>query len=254
MSAVVEEITATCLQCQQESTGKFCHNCGTALALPRFTMHSLGHSLVHDLHLVENTFVRLTRDLALRPGPTIQGILDRRRKYMGPLSYYITSAALFAFAAVKVHYFAHMPVAGSNASAEVKKTMDEVMHLLEGQLKLISLVLIPIQAFFTWLVFKKQRYNYAEHLVMNLLAGGVGNVVWLFTCLPLFLIWPNVQANTLGFMLAMIIYSGVVFRHLFGQSWAKSIIKSVVAMMLFNMAVFLIMIMVAVAIVVKMKT
>jgi hypothetical protein len=155
-----------CLNCGAPVTGKFCSQCGQKKETHRFTIgHLLAHDLVHGMFHLDKVFPYTAKKLFTRPGYAVREYIEGKRiSYFNPVTFLLlVIAANLSIQLITGFSYANLfGIASKNAS-----TMEQVQHFLQKNYKPMILVTLPFISLCTWLVFRKARQNYAEHLVMN---------------------------------------------------------------------------------------
>ena len=62
---------------------------------------------------------------------------------------------------------------------------------------------VPILAFFTWLLFRRHRYNYAEHLILHAFLSGFRVFFFILIFTPLVIFFRQYYFSVLGVYLAL---------------------------------------------------
>ena len=165
----------TCRHCGQSGSGKFCSNCGQSYTTKRLTLHAIIHEVFHFFTHLDKGFFYTLKALALTPGTMQKGYIDGHRvKHQKPFSMFFVCGSVTAFAL----YLIHKP---SGAMTHFDESMADFRR---HYYVLMQAALLPFYALVTWLLFRNNRINYAE-------------------CLVLF-------AYTISFMLLLVIFTNVI--------------------------------------------
>jgi len=150
----------------------------------------------------ESGIVHLSRELALRPGiVALEYVQGKRKKYYHPLKYLTLSAAVSVFINEYFHLLENIE-ARSNPGSEIATRF----------FNLIILFSVPISAFFSWLLFRKKGFNYAENLILQAYLGGFRTVFFMVIFTPLVVWLPQYYFTALS------VYLGLWFVFI---AWAK---------------------------------
>lgn len=170
---------AICKNCNQKFEGKFCNNCGQAADTHKLSLHYIWHDLQHGLFHFDNGIFFTIKQLLTRPGHTIREFVNGKRvRHFKPLSFVVILATFYGLLS---HYFINI----SFLSDPIYKTKDllgayEVISRWSlSHLAYSTLILILTTTAASYLVFKKQRYNVVEHLVLNTFYRGLTLVIAL---------------------------------------------------------------------------
>lgn len=231
-----------CKNCETEFNSRFCPACGQTADLHRITVKHVLHDFVHAFTHADKGIFLLTRQLFLRPGIVAREYVGgKRKKYFNPLSFFVLTMAIAAYFSYKSGYFQAMnrgryqtvqASAKLEKSVAVKREMARINHE-EG--KLVGLVLIaPLMALLSWLLFIKSGYTYAENFVLASFLFGFSNVVRLLVFIPAHLALPGkIQIIDGIFQLFFLIYIIVGFRQFFQNRLFLTIAKSFAFLILF---------------------
>lgn len=176
-----------CLNCDQPLSGKFCPSCGQRASTQRFTFKRIfsAEFLSDTFNLNQGLFLTL-RDLVWRPGYMVRDYLGgQRKKYFNFIALLLillaVEALLWAYAENSVIEVLRDRIveqmSAQNPELAGRLRLEDIERALSNQ-KLIFILAVPIAALFTWLIFKRLKYNFAEHcviivfmLAMNTLLG-----------------------------------------------------------------------------------
>jgi hypothetical protein len=128
---------------------------------------------------------------------------------------------------------------GSGASGGQNQRMPAVMveafRISNENGKLLSLILIvPLLAFLSWLLFRRAKYLLAETFVLNCYIVGQSHVIRTLIFIPAFLIAPMYGGINLAiFETLLLVYLIVAYRQFFQQNIFLTIVKCILTMILF---------------------
>ena len=212
-----------CKNCETSNYSDFnyCPNCSQKINLHRINPHEIFHEAVHYFTHADKGIFQLVRDLTLKSGVVAKEYINgKRKKYFAPLNFFLLVAAVFVF-------ISNIPkeTPASNVSQENKELSaisdpvqkEKIIHLYERKEKmthfmrkysnLMAMMALPLTAFFFWLFYKKENYNYTEHLVAGMYMLGfciLANTLLILPISLLFHLSPNYQA--LLFLLFQLFY------------------------------------------------
>jgi len=138
------------------------------------------------------------KELAIRPGKAIHKFLytEERKQFMKPISFLLLMVSIGTFLSLKLvtnfegqdldEIIAQSGKITENSSFLKKLIANSSQYILK-YFHLFQLVKIPFIALFTFLFFKKVKFNYAEHLVTNSYIVGFVSVIFLALAPALFL-------------------------------------------------------------------
>lgn len=147
----------TCQQCGATASGNFCSNCGQSLSTKRLTVSHIGHEIFHFFTHLDKGFAYTLKKLALQPGKMQKEYIDGQRgRHQKPFSMFFICASVLAFAI----YIIHKPTTNSTHFDQVQGDFTRHYYVLH------QTVLLPLYAFGTWLLFRNNKINYAECLIL----------------------------------------------------------------------------------------
>jgi len=157
-----------CLNCNAETQGGFCFNCGQKTSTSRF---SFQHIFKNDIASKYYSFIKnpaffSLKELATRPGDSIREyLLGKRVNHMNYMSLFLLLSGIGIF----IDQYTHFSLADVTAenSAE-KKLLANYFNFVRDNPKTYIAITIPIVAVFTFLFFKKSKFNFSEHLILNI--------------------------------------------------------------------------------------
>jgi len=206
-----------CLNCGRVVHEHFCGHCGQKAHTHRLTVkHFVAHDLVHGLFHVDRGIFHTLREVTLRPGYAGLEYIRGKRTGKFPI---VTLLLILVATLLFIH--AHNPWHNANdtlskANRDFRTGVEisgsnpapvlSIMNALAQNVKWLLLALVPLNALTTWMVFRRVRLNWAEHLLLNsyFFAGSLVvviavNLVYLAVGLPF-------ETAGLGMELASVFY------------------------------------------------
>lgn len=250
-------MTKNCLNCNNEIQGNFCSNCGQSTKLHKINLHYLVHDIQHGLLHFDNGILFTVKELFIRPGNSIREFLNgKRANHFKPFSLVIILSGIYAL----LSYFFHIDLFSNNYEMRgygqgfnnFKTSVDELREWFAHHFFVISLLQIPVFSIGTYVMFKKEGYNYIEHLVINSFITGQKLFLYIVT-LPIcywlirtnYLNSFNKFIDFIGYILAFFtifqLFSGLKFLIRF---W-KTLLSLIIPLLIF-IAIFLIILIVVV--------
>jgi Protein of unknown function (DUF3667) len=254
-----------CLNCGAEVTGKFCQECGQENADSHENFfHLVGHYTADFFHF-DSKVPRSVILLLTKPGfLTKEYWQGRRIRYIHPLRLFLFISVLFVASAAFYHQHfrksgkAIVIVGGGQPTAEqqieterVKKVVQELQGLVSigkdrffNDLKYISFFMLPIYAFVFQILYRRKKRFYIDHLVYTLHLQSFGYTLVAVAMLIPFLFRHSTSIVEWGTVMVLLVYMAQSLRYLHGQSWPKTIVKSIIAtglllfLMLITMALY----------------
>lgn len=170
----------------------YCPNCGQKSRTPRLTVHEIGEEFAHALVHVDRSALSLIVQLLIRPGVVSQEYVSgKRKRYFGPFGFLAVSVA-FTSAVIAISGFQAVSADNPNRLAD----------FLQHHINLMFFAAVPLLAAFSRLIGFRERFNYAEYLVLTAYTAGVHILFYPLVVIP---IWYVVRSDTL--LLARLFYA-----------------------------------------------
>ncbi|GAA3924521.1 DUF3667 domain-containing protein [Hymenobacter algoricola] len=177
-----------CLNCEASLTGAFCAQCGQSAATHRFTLAHLLHEIPHSIWHVDRGLPYTLKEMLVRPGHTIRRYLAGQRvDLFRPVALVLLLAGAASFLLLLLHIEQLEP----NRAAVTAAGQEAIAanHLVFKYFAWFTIAMLPLYSLLSWVLLRRLRYNFVEHLMANaLVIGGVLAVQILF--LPL-LAWAR---------------------------------------------------------------
>ena len=227
--------TARCVNCDKDFTGNFCAACGQRANVKRITFKEAWIDFWARVYGFDGMMPRPLRDLTLRPGAASRRYMEGNRvSYYGPVGYFFLMITLLYLVAALldisiVDFLKHGADSGLQPAPRKgtgqEQFMQSTFQVVSDNLKLVSFVLIPIQAFASkFIFFRKSGLNFLEHTVLPFYV--LGHMYWLsILSLLIFAITGDFLPNLIQLVIA-ILYFSYAYANLFQyQSRIKAFAK-----------------------------
>jgi Protein of unknown function (DUF3667) len=256
-------VPGACLNCNGPLTGPYCAQCGQKVPHTDPTLRELLHDATEELAHWEGKIPRTLLTLLLKPGVLTQDFLaGRRARWLPPLRVYlICSLAYFAMGPL-IEAITHRPRDGvikfniSSSRGPGPLTPEErrelegglparvfgmarleraaanpaaLNHEVNSVLPKAMFVLLPLFALLTRMAWKRQMPRYPAHVYLALHVHAAWFAVLALLTLVAGLGLSNAPAAIAGALMFvyMVWYSLTTMRRVFGESWPRTIGKSV---------------------------
>jgi hypothetical protein len=219
---------AACLNCQLPLNGSYCSQCGQSARVGRLTVRTVAGEFVSQVIALDHGLLHTIVDLVRRPGQTIRGIFDgRRRTYTGPVTYAALSATLsILFGELSPSFKAARMAMGQPSAAAAKsytpRQLEAIVHLqrtLATNNLLFIAVLIPPVMLAVRFFLRKYKINLAESGAFACYMLGTITFVASTLSIP-FVITANAKAESMVFYAFGSIYVVYAAFAVFGRSFA----------------------------------
>ncbi|WP_051224270.1 DUF3667 domain-containing protein [Flavobacterium tegetincola] len=174
-----------CLNCDTVAEGKFCSNCGQKTDTHRITAkHFFMHDLLHGVWHIEKGILFTIKQALIRPGTAaLEYISGKRIKYYNVfyLILVIIGLTLLVNNLYDKMQFDYFNIKNEGATSVQGKNIDK---FLGDYAKLIIYAFVPLFAFNSFLLFKRKKLNFSEHLIIaGMIFLGVIFINFLFELL-----------------------------------------------------------------------
>lgn len=192
------ETQHVCVNCNHEIAMNFCPNCGQK-KFKRIDQKYLKDEIQYSILHTNKGFFYTIKNLIKNPGKTAREFIDGNRvNHYKPILLAFVLSGFSTFISYKVlHMEGVMSDYLKQQMGESAVDMSGPMSAVYSYMSILLLLLLPIFAFFTKIVFRKWGHNYYEHIVMNAF-------FYSFYCLfCIILIYPVLyffRHNSSGFM------------------------------------------------------
>lgn len=222
-----------CKNCQQELSDqdKYCRRCGCEVIRDRLTIRHLVREFYESFFSWEtNRPIRTFVDLIRRPEVVIDGYISGvRKKYNNPFGYVaisLTLSGLFFFAILKFSPEALDAMMGlQSSSGNPQELGRRIQNISIEYHTLIFFALLPLFALLSWMLFYKRKYNYAEHLILNLYAyAEISNITFLIMAIT---IWSTELFSKIA-IYSLVIQTGYysyTLKRVFNLNFVQFLIK-----------------------------
>jgi hypothetical protein len=256
-------MTTACKNCNSSFKGNFCHNCGQSAKTHRLDYHSIWHDIQHGLlHIDKGIFYTIIQ-LFTRPGHTIREYLEGKRlKHFKPVSLVIILATIYALLNHYLHIdlitAAENKISIKNFGLDLQFQITQgsenplagvIRDFIDSHFALLQLLLLPFYAAASWLAFRKNGYNYIEHLVINAFLRGQAFIIAI-AMLPFIYFGINTgEVSSNIFTVLQIICLFWVFVQFFNTRNTFWVIKRSFLATLYFLAIVLVTVLIAIVIV-----
>jgi len=215
-----------CKNCGTSFNGDFCNNCGQRRLNGRLKLKDVFANSLDLLFNVDKGIIFTTKELTIRPGTVVSEYLDGKRiKYFSPFKFLIVFVAINTFLSLKITEY------GTKARIiDISETNSNTLTLLLNDYwDLLSLLMVPIYATLSTLLFKE--YNYTEHLVLNSYVIGYQNLLGSIYYLLFLIFCPDCGTGIYPMLLGLLFFTWC-YMHLFKKRPILTFIKLIATFVL----------------------
>lgn len=208
-----------CINCSNflDHNDKFCSACGQKAVIHKLTIGHIFHEVFHAITHTDKSIFSLIGNLARRPGKVAADYAaGKRKKYFNPFTFFVLCIGFFVLSnnIFKAYGQVQEPdptIIASLPTEEAKKNyitliqrLGNTSKFLQKNTNIIAMVAIPFFSLLTFSMLRRKKWNYAEHLVANILFISFANLIFTLIALPL-------MGMTVGTTLYFIILFSALF-------------------------------------------
>ncbi len=240
-----------CKNCNIEfnDSQNFCHECGAKVIRNRLTPKILAKQVNEQFISIDNKFLQTFIYLFKDPGRVIDGYINGlRKRYIGVISYYAIALTLLGFQVFLLKTFfadffetqSNTMMSGFNAgtngqSNPLSEGMGSAFTLLNNYQGVLFSIFMPFMAIGSWVMFlDKPKYNYTEHLVINIYT----NAQLMFVNFVLYMLFALLSVE--NFIIASlfitpvtILYGTYAFKKLYHISFINALFRYIGAFIIY---------------------
>ena len=156
-----------CLNCESEVNGNFCSNCGQKTAIHRINFKNfIMHDFLHGLFHVEKGMLFTAKESLIRPGKAaIDYIEGKRIRYYNVFYFILVLIGVNLF--LSNYYDQLTEIYSSPHSKDVNDAIgNKLEHFFTDYAKIIIFSFIPLFAINSFILFRKRKLNFGEHLII----------------------------------------------------------------------------------------
>lgn len=223
-------MTATCINCGSELTGKYCANCGQAADTHRYDFKLLIKDFFDVFYKFKSSIYHSIRMSFSHPVHSINNyLIGKRIEFYSPFRYVFFISVLNSFLLIKSVHLTSTPVMPDDTFTE------NFMKLYLSNMSIVDMLEIPIISLFSFLFFRKRKLNYPENLVANCFIFGNIFIVNICVTVIQWLLHSNllfVEVTDELFFLFSTVYPIIIYVLLFKENLVIGVLKSIAAVLL----------------------
>jgi len=223
-----------CKNCQSQlnPSSKYCSACGAKVIKNRLTIKSIANDFSAQFLNYDNRFLQTFITMFTRPEAVIDGYVGGlRKRYMNVLGYFAVAVTLTGFVSYVNNKFfpgrfekLYEGIAEDENSAQVSIALYQ--FITEYQ-TFIMFAFIPIFAAMTkWVFWNYKKYNYSEHLVLNMYIYSHASIVVGVLTLISQIDTRLFEANAVLSMAIQVLLYAYVLKRLFQLNFWRIVVKT----------------------------
>ncbi|NRB84467.1 MAG: DUF3667 domain-containing protein [Winogradskyella sp.] len=214
-----------CKNCGSAVYDKFCPHCGQRTSVSSISFKTLKDEFQNNIFQINRGFVFTIKELTLRPGHAIRDFINGKRKpFYKPLSFLLVTTTVYIF----ISYLLDVDSFLTNFLNDFKEGFDNaktesrefelsntgIIDWLKTNQTYLVFAFVPIFSLASFIVFFKAKYNYYEHLVLQLyITGQQFIIITVFTCAFFF----NSEILIISTLFGCVLYSLYTYWQFFNK-------------------------------------
>ncbi len=170
-----------CKNCNHHFEGKYCNNCGQTADTERLNFNLLiKHLHKNFIKYFQKGIIYSSTQLFKRPGNTIREYIEGKRiKHVDPIALLIALATLYGvlYHTFGINLFSGISKLGLTKELDIK----EVNNWISDHYAFVTFLMVPIYSISSFIVFRKQGYNFVEHIFLNTFLASQRLLMRIFT-------------------------------------------------------------------------
>ncbi len=157
-------MNSDCLNCGNPLAEHYCSKCGQKASTHRYSLkHFMEHDFIHGVWHVDKGILYTLKALFTRPGYSVREYIEGKRAHYFN---FVTLIVLILATSSLLAPYSHFKM--SDLMPEASRSMMNSFESFAAKYpKIILLIAIPVNSFFSFIWYRKARFNYSEHLVLN---------------------------------------------------------------------------------------
>jgi len=231
-SDVMNTHSSHCLNCEQPLAGNYCANCGQKAATHRLSIkHFVEHDVIHGIWHVDRGILYTLKHVLTRPGHLAREyVAGKRMGHFSLVTMLLLLVGLFLFL-MSLQHMKLPDIRIGIVGTDITKGSNPLVEVISKYSKWALLISVPIMGKISMDIFKRLKYNYAEHLVMSgYFFTGIVCILIVFALLylvPGIIGWPMFVVE----LVAIVAYMFVAYKQVLAGSIS-------IGRLLFNMLLY----------------
>lgn len=173
-----------CKNCGENFEANFCGNCGQNAKVRKINLKYLIDEIPDTIFQINRGFLFTVKQLTLRPGYSIREFLDGKRKpYYKPFAFFLITSTLYfllTYVLDKNTFIDDLLLGFRHGMEDRNQSTDSgILEWISKNQTYFILFFLPLFSLASYLAFIKWKYNYFEHLVINIYITGYQMIIYL---------------------------------------------------------------------------
>ena len=216
-----------CKNCSNSFEGTYCPACGQKYIDKRLTLKESLYWVANSLFNLEKGFFYTTKEVIRKPGKVNKDFLGGITiPYVHPFRFLFIWATISAILAIYTTAIEDSSTLFSdpNVAEKQMKFMKSYLSFMKKYMSLFVMGLIPLMSLASYLVLKRKKLNYAEHLVINSFGNASSIIISIPINLGYFFLENTKVIPSITFILSILVM-GRVYAQSFNDSLIAGILK-----------------------------
>lgn len=167
-----------CKNCNNNFTGNFCNVCGQSAKVDRINWKYLINSIFEGVLQINKGFLYTAKSLLLSPAKSLKDFFTgKRKKFFKPFSFLLVCGTIYLISSKLFGNVTFIDDFVTGVKNGAKDYPDESINLtlldfFANNQTYILLATVPLFSIASFLLFRKSKYNFSEHLIFNLYITG----------------------------------------------------------------------------------
>ena len=245
MKTEIEETEYTCPNCNNPVIDNFCSNCGQK-KYKRIDRKYIFDEIQYILLHANKGLPYSVKHIIINPGKTAREFIEGKRvNHYKPLLLAFLLSGISAFVDYKIvglndvmkEIYSQL---GEDSPFYNEVIFNDSMSFVTNFISFIVLLLIPVLAIFTKIVFKKWGHNYYEHVIMNSYIYSFSTLINILVFSPLLYVFKDDLGIFMTVMsLFFIVLPFAIIWFYKGFYSDKTLIKIILKVLLLSFLVFI---------------
>ncbi|MFY0696913.1 MAG: DUF3667 domain-containing protein [Balneola sp.] len=186
LSEVLKSNNMTCKNCGEEISGDFCSYCGQKTKVDRINAQYILSEIPNTFFQIDTGLFFTIKEFFKRPGNSIREYLEGKRKnYIRPVSYVLLLSTFYALVANLISETTFLGevvlgMAEGGPSTQSDPVLSTILQWIAQNHAYSTVLFLPFFSISSLIAFKKYRYNFFEHFVINAYITGQQAIIYSF--------------------------------------------------------------------------
>jgi hypothetical protein len=169
-----------CKNCEQDFSGNFCNNCGQNSKVRKINYKYLLDEIPNSIFQINVGLLFTVKELFTRPGHTIREFIEGKRKFhFKPVAFLFLTSSLYVLFNYLIGHQTFFGDAIEGFKATGKNSESDVLDWISNNQTYIIIFILPFFSLASYLAFYKSKYNFFEHIILNLYITGQQMIIYM---------------------------------------------------------------------------